>query len=395
MGWFSLAWIVLNPSHDFFFTTAEYMPNPLADIPAGRALRYTENMYPDKNRTGSVVVLMPDKHMGNLIVSLFSIKALEHSFAGKKFTVVVDERYKDIAGALIHEDKLLLFPSGPIKFSPLLKKLLIFLGFLGRLRDTAPDLAVDLHGGRTSGLLTFLSGARLRAGHTRAKRHYLYNMKVNLSEQGHKAESYAEIARFAGAEAVGSGGPLRTSGPEKESLRVKLADAGISMERKIICIHAGAGKMHKQWTSEGFASLSDWLSSLGFQVVFVGGGRDRKKTIEVLAYLENGAFDLVDRLTVGELMALFGISSLFIGNDSGPMHLAAATGTPVAAFFGPSVEKRWGPLARRSVILRGEARCEVCLHEDCREEFKCISSLKPGEVKSAVEELLESVGAAA
>jgi heptosyltransferase-3 len=350
-------------------------------------------MHFDKSKTSSVVVLMPDKHMGNLIVSLSSIAALEESFAGSRFLAVVDERYRDIAESLLEGHKLLFFPGREIKSSAFLNKITLFFTFVGHLRSARADLVVDLHGGRTSGLLSFLSGSRFRAGHTRAQRPFLYNLKIDLSDMGHKVFNYIEIAGIGGSEYIATYRRLRATVAGRDSLLKKMGDSGIMQGKPLVSIHAGAGKLHKQWTSRGFAGISDWLSSAGFQVIFVGSIADIPKTDEILSISKPGPHNLADKLTLAELMTLFEMSSLFIGNDSGPMHLAAAMGTPLVAFFGPSDEKRWGPLSPRSVVLRGDARCRVCLHEDCPDGFKCITSLKPGEVKSAVEKLLGPVGA--
>ena len=89
-------------------------------------------------------------------------------------------------------------------------------------------------------------------------------------------------------------------------------------------------------------------------------------------------------------MALFEKSSLFIGNDSGPMHLAAAVGIPVVALFGPAVEAEWGPISKEAIVLRGEQRCEKCTGKNCQHDFKCIRMISVYDVKAAAEKLINS-----
>jgi heptosyltransferase-3 len=105
--------------------------------------------------------------------------------------------------------------------------------------------------------------------------------------------------------------------------------------------------------------------------------------------LGHKAYNLGGSLSIGELMALFEMSSLFLGNDSGPMHLAAAMGTPVVALFGPVDEGRWRPLSPNSVVLRGQEPCDDCRskRKDC-DNFPCITLLSPNKVKEAINELL-------
>ena len=222
-----------------------------------------------------------------------------------------------------------------------------------------------------------------------ARRPYIYNIKVDLPVGEHKVSSYTKLAEALGATVDKPHYRLHPSKHRTESLNKILQLHRIAPRRPIISIHAGAGNIHKQWTTKGFVEITDWLASKGFQVIFVGSDRDLDKIKAIMSELGHKAHNLGGRLSLGELMALFHMSSLFLGNDSGPMHLAAAVGIPVVGLFGPVDEKRWGPLSTNSIVLRGQEGCENCREKrrECH-DFPCITTLEPEKVKKAISELL-------
>jgi heptosyltransferase-3 len=342
----------------------------------------------DIERIKNVLVLMLDKHMGDLVLSLPAISALRVFFHDRNFSLVADHSYREIVESINGLDNLLLYPRSRLKESSVAKRSLLFLRFMFRLRDTSPDMVIDLEGRHLSSTMAFLSGAPLRVGRSTSKRPYFYNLKVHLSKGKHKAHTFTEIIEAIGVE--GEIPPFRLSASEskRSSLRSILLDEGIKSKKPIVSIHPGARERYKQWTTSGFAETADWLSSEGFDVIFIGGDSDLEKIGKIRLLLKNKSFSLCGKLTLGELIALFKLSSLFIGNDSGPMHLAASAGTPVVALFSRAREDRWGPVSDRSIVLRGEEPCPECERDKCSFGFKCITTLSPGDVKSAVEKLI-------
>jgi heptosyltransferase-1 len=346
----------------------------------------------NKRNSNTVLVLMPDKHMGNVVVSLPAIVALKEFFKGKNFFLVIDEAYGDIVEPLIRMENVFFFPRKQLKKNHFIKRVAIFFRFIHQLRGISPNIAIDLQGGYASSILTYLSGAPVRVARSTAKRAYLYNRKVKLSEGKHKVYNYTDIASAVGAHSIDIYYRLKAVGAKKVSLSKKLLDEGIISDMPIACIHPGAGRFFRQWNSDGFADISDWLFSEGFQVAFVGSSGDLKKIQEIISLTKHTMYNLGGKLSLGELMALLEIlleiNSLYIGNDSGPLHLAAAMGIPVIALFGPGVDRRWRPLSEKSILLRGNKRCQKCKGKDCQFDFICIRTLSSEAVKIAIETLL-------
>lgn len=343
----------------------------------------------EADKINSVLVLMIDRHLGNLVVSLSSVVAFQKYYQNKNLYFAFDNTYREIVEGISGLDNIIYFPRREIYRSHFLERIILYLRFIHNLRNKHCDTIIDLQGGNASSMVSFLSGASYRVSNSNARRPYIYNTKVDLPVGKHKVHSYTEVAGALGATIDDPHYRLHASDSRRDSLNKILELQRISSDRPIISIHAGAGNIHKQWTTEGFAEIADWLTSKGSQVIFVGAHGDLNKIKEIMSRLSNKAYNLGGSLSLGELMALFEMSSLFLGNDSGPMHLAAAIGTPVVALFGPVDERRWRPLSTNSIVLRGQEACEDCREKrkDCH-NFPCITTLPPDRVKQAIGELL-------
>jgi ADP-heptose:LPS heptosyltransferase len=338
----------------------------------------------------NVIILMTDKHLGNLVVSASAINALKNFFSKKQLYLAVDEPYREIAEAIFGPGNLILYPRNKIQNSTGIRRAVLFLGFVRQLRKLSPDLIIDLEGRHVSSTIAFLTGAPVRAGSSAAVRAWCYNLKIDISRKhDHRVYKYLDIASAIGAPCEDPYAGLTASESSLESVRNKLKVKGVSADKPMICIHPGAGRKFRQWNSEGFIDIADWLSSKGFQVVFVGGKGDLKKIDEIMTRLKHRAYNMGDMLSLGELIALFKISRMFIGNDTGPLHIASAVGTlpVVGLFFRPGADKTWYPFTRESAVLKGEAGCAECVGNSCT-ALECTKNLSAKDVRGAVEKIL-------
>ena len=337
----------------------------------------------------TVLILMPDKHLGNLLVSLAAIEAIKQFFAGKRVFLVIDSTYRDLIESTVGLENVLFYPRRQLTTGSPRQRFQLFAQFVWRLRRLAADLALDLEGGNVPSLLAYLSGARWRVGPASTRRSFLLNHKVELSPGRHRIYAYLDIVSALGIPSEPKLRPLRATPTNRDTVAALLTAEGIALERPLVCLHPGAGKDYKQWSSPGFAEVADWLSAQGCQVILIGARGDRNKLDEIRSLLTGHYHDFSERLSLGELIALFELSSLMIGNDSGPMHLAAVTGTPVIALFGPTDEMLWGPLSERAVIVRGSEACDPgCRRGHCQQNFRCMRSLTPEQVIAAAHAVL-------
>jgi ADP-heptose:LPS heptosyltransferase len=209
------------------------------------------------------------------------------------------------------------------------------------LRDFAPHLCLNLHGGTRSARLTLLSGATFRAGFDIFRPSWIYNTflptaqeTLGVARRVHTAEHAASAMFYLGVP-IGEIPRAEVFAPEGRSERAP--------EGRYAVIHPLASTPEKTWPAKSFLDLA---AALDFEPVFIGGpGED-------LSPFQN--WRTVSGAPLPELARLMRDASLFIGNDSGPAHLAAAFALPSVVLFGPSDAEIWAPWRTRAAVLRAE-----------------------------------------
>jgi ADP-heptose:LPS heptosyltransferase len=137
-----------------------------------------------------------------------------------------------------------------------------------------------------------------------------------------------------------------------------------------------------------WARLAEWLSGRqGFQVVITGSPGDGELVRDIVSRTNAPVLNLAGRTTLPELAALLQKACLAVTTDTGPMHLAAALGTPVAALFGPTAPWRTGPFGAGHEVVRLALPCSPCFRRECPEP-RCLTDLPPAAVQAAVEKIL-------
>lgn len=180
---------------------------------------------------------------------------------------------------------------------------------------------------------------------------------------------------------------------------IRAAASGTS--RLLIAVHASGGRQVKQWSPERFAAATATVARhLEAAVVLTGAAGERAVVDEMRAHLPTDvpALDLVARLDLVQLGAVLQRMHLVISGDTGPMHLAAAVGTPVVGVFGPSDPRRWGPGSRLARAVRVDLPCSPCNRirrppERCTGHIPdCLMAVTPEMVVAAAQDLLGSDG---
>lgn len=213
------------------------------------------------------------------------------------------------------------------------------------LRRFGPELCVNLHGGPVSTRLTALSGAKHRAGFGHFANQWAYNVRIpraqeilGVDRKVHTAEHLASAMFFLGV-------------PEEEipGARLFVNEAAVSEKtrrrnRPYAVIHPGASHSEKAWPGPFFLNIAQHLKRHHqIEPVFVSGPGEDLSPFQMWPALANAPLN--------DLKALVRDADLFVGNDSGPAHVAAAFGTPVVVLFGPSDPVVWAPWRTASETL--------------------------------------------
>lgn len=183
---------------------------------------------------------------------------------------------------------------------------------------------------------------------------------------------------------------VRRDDEVEEKVAEKLASAGV--EKEFVILHAGSGGSARDWPPESFADLAKHLvSGNRHQVVLTGHESEQALTQGIRQMAGEKLIDLTGRLTLKELAAVLRRAALFVGNSTGPLHLARMVGTPVVAFYPPIQAcrpERWGPYGRRSDVLMSQQeecfRCRKSRERVCA----CMRAISVEQALSKIEEKL-------
>lgn len=265
------------------------------------------------------------------------------------------------------------------------------------LRRTRYDVVFNLHGGTTSTFLTRFAGARHRVGYANYQYSSFYTDLLSSSsdfwgqEKTHSAEQQLALLGFVGVPV--SDRPRSALGiapPASESIEEKLSSCGIAGERFAL-MHPSTAFETKQWATENFARISEYLAARGLKRVAIAS-RSENKVLNGLTDQSRVPVVTFDDLSLPEITALASKADVFIGNDSGIAHIAAAVGTPTVVIFGSSNRDHWRPWTDApNEIVFESFDCQPCPGYRCEVfgEPRCIQSVSTESVIAAVDRVLK------
>ena len=286
------------------------------------------------------------------------------------------------------------------------------LAFLIKLRRSGYDALLIFHhfttrwGALKFWMLSVASGSRVRAGLDNGRGRFLNRKAADLGFGAmHEVDYWLQVASLVGADAYEGWRPqLPVSEGDREKA-AELLSVAEAQGRPLVAIHPGAGAYSRAriWPIEGFGEVARNLArEYNAHIVIVGGPDE----VEIAARLEGivgeaGVLNLARQTSIHETAAVLEQCTLFVGNDSGPMHIAAAMGVPVVAVFGPSNSRAWGPYtppmeeSRHKIVAR-DLPCMPCfyrnhslgLREGCGPR-PCLNGLPASAVLQACKEVLK------
>ena len=263
------------------------------------------------------------------------------------------------------------------------------------LRRRKFDLAIDLFGNPRSALLTYLSGATVRVGAARAGRGRLYTIRVRDDGQPKTAiQFHNQFIRAAGIEPTATKTEIMLTDEERRSAGSMLGTLGVGLHGSgssvpVVAIHPGATWPAKRWLPERFGELASRLmEELKCRVVITAGPQDKDVVAGVLRSARTGVVEL-PVMPLRSLAAVISHCDVYVTNDAGPMHIAAALNVPTIGLFGPGEEDIWFPYeeAEGHKALRKEVPCHPCHLDFCNREgagyMECMFLLGVEEVLAA------------
>ena len=270
-----------------------------------------------------------------------------------------------------------------------------------QLRSEGYDVAYNLHGGSTAALLVRASGARHRVGYADYAYAALHNHAAPPSaelwgrEKTHSAEQQLALLGWTGVPVTDRpASRLFVTDAAAAVVERRLNDeAGLATGQPFALIHPAAAFDTKTWAAENFARVVEHLAARGLAAVAVAGPGEGKVIDEVRSHSRAPLHGFTD-LSLPELTALAARASVFVGNDSGVAHVAAAVRVPQVVVFGSSNVAHWRPwTSAPAEVVREEMHCAPCPGYTCAEFGvpECIRRVPTDRVVAAVERILKEV----
>lgn len=269
-----------------------------------------------------------------------------------------------------------------------------------KLRRQRYDVAVNLHGGTTATFFTRASGAGHRVGYSYYQYSFLYNHLLSSAidfwqqEKAHSAEQQLALLGSVGVPVEDRPkSSLNVTDKASRSVEVKLSESAIrNPQSSFALMHPGTAFFTKQWPVENFARTAEYLAEKGLHAVAIAS-KPESETLKQLIAASKVPVTAFDDLTLPDITALASKARIFVGNDSGIAHIAAAVNTPSVVIFGSSNRDHWRPWTDApNEIVYEEFACQPCPGYTCEVygEPRCIQRIRPEAVFAAIERVLNT-----
>jgi 3-deoxy-D-manno-octulosonic-acid transferase/heptosyltransferase-1 len=333
--------------------------------------------------------------IGDVIHALPSLTALRKLYPDAHITWVIEEAAADLIVGHPDLDRVLVssrkawledFRQGKIR-----RASRGFRMFVRELRDRHYDIVIDFHGLLKSAVIVALSSGERKIGYNSIQESsgLFYNERIPEDMSKHAVDRYLDFIRYLNG---------NTKLPDPVQFRIPIDNAnrrrveallmehGLDSDQPFVAVNPLALWETKLWSAEKFAQLSDRIiHELGVPVVLTGAKSEDTGTI--LQKMRSVPVDLGAKTSLRDLAALYERASVLVTTDSGPMHIAAAMGTPVIALFGPTDPTRTGPYGEGHTVIRKDLACSPCFKKECLTR-ECLEAIRVEEVFEAVKKSL-------
>ena len=372
-------------------------------------LFYRQKLPPPSDIQKILVVKLD--HIGDVLLATPAITNLRLHYPHAHITLLVGSWSKQVIECNPHIDEILCYDSPffrrlsaspqnigrPNLFGrPRLFRLKAATQMLRRLKSERYDLIVELRGDFLTLASAMLKGGKYRLD--RSTQRVLKKLRtifkdskpavrrsrpLFLAYSEHEVEINLDVLRSGDIPITSRKTFFNVQPKDQTWAKSFLSEVGIDASKPIVAIHPGSPVPLKRWPAERFVKLADTLIERKTQVLFLGGSDEKQLVEEIQAQMRHKSVNIAGRTNLQQLGAVLQSCHLFIGNDSGPMHIAAAVGTRVIGLFGPGSPQRFGPFGENCTAIRKKPDCPPCMKEKCSlGEYGCI-------VEISVEDVVE------
>jgi len=332
------------------------------------------------------ILIIKLRYIGDVLLATPTLRAIKVARPDARVTMMVNRGTEDVLSGNQDLDEIIVLDKGSLAAQSRL---------ISGLRSRRFDTVIDLTDGDRSAFLSWVSGAPIRIGFNDEQRwrgHYYTQVVQSVPGVRHRIDRDLEALKLLGIQAGSKDPQLWLTPEEMNSADQLLNQLGVQRSQPMVILQPGARYWFKAWPPERFAELADQLvSQYGCQVLIGGSHQDIDLAQQIRQMAKCNPIVMAGRTTIKQFAAIAKKSVLFVGSDSGAMHIASAVGTPVVGMFGPSNPREWGPRGGPVEVLYKELDCRSCFHPTCiRGEENCMKLIAVHEVVAAAQRLLQA-----
>jgi lipopolysaccharide heptosyltransferase II len=327
--------------------------------------------------------------LGDILFSFPFIRALREAFPDAHIACVVVARYAELFANNPWINNILTLPDSN-GFLSIPDKMM----FTAKIKKERYDTCFLLKPSRTKTFISALAGIPERIGFV-GKNAALTKEVRFLRDRQHQADQILALAEAVDVEWTDGSYEYFFSNENDRCARALLAEIGAGA-RRLIAINPGGNWDAKKWTADNFVNLAKKMLERfdDIEIMITGAEKDVKLAGEMVSQIASGeCYSVAGKTGLNELAALFEKCELVISADSGPLHLASATGVTTIGLFGPTSQNVTGPRGKgKNIVISRDVGCRVPCYmvNECEKEYECMRSITVSEVFDAAEKVLSA-----
>jgi heptosyltransferase I len=337
--------------------------------------------------------------IGDVVHVLPALRSLRSNFPESKITWLVEDRACDILTDHPDIDEVIVYPRKRwqreiLKINKSLNTISDILFFYKKLRKEHYDLVIDFQGNLKSGIINLITGSENTIGFGKgyckefnylSTQYHAYPPRKKM----HRIEKNLSLLKELGIKSRFQRPRLPVSKTDEEHIS-KFIDANINSSIPIIIVHPGTSKFgsYKQWPALNYALLADKiLESYDANVIFSWGPGEIDVVNKIVTNMKHKALVACETKSIKQLIELIRRAGLFIGGDTGPLHIASIMDIPVVGIYGPKDPAIYGPYNGRSIVIKKDVPCSPCKKRTCGNPI-CMASILPEDVFRGVSNMM-------
>jgi ADP-heptose:LPS heptosyltransferase/glycosyltransferase involved in cell wall biosynthesis len=323
------------------------------------------------------ILVIQHKQIGDVILTTPVVKVLKKHFPDARISFLIEKFCYPILEGNPHIDDIISLDKSE------LKNLFSQFNYYFKIRSMGFDLVLDFFQNPRSSLIAFLSGADTTISYNHPSRGRFYKIKVN-PKPGYAVDYKLSMLESIGIKSNDNYPEIFISEVEKGYIDKYFDAIGIKEDDFVVCIDATHRRPTRRWTCEGYAKLIDMLcAKYNAKVILLWGPGEYKRAYKIKELCAYNCF-IACRTDLKQLTALISRSSLLIGNDSAPRHIAVSQKVPTLVILGSTSEAWTHPDPIHKVVYKG-LDCQPCNKNTCKYDYKCLKELSADEVFAALQ----------